>query len=195
MQVEATGQATEDQQIAAALVDRAAEVAPSETARTSFATADAVNLPTAEEFVPLPIRRPGDRASDKLPALAQREVELASLGAPQRGRRVAGSSTVGSSARKGDRPTATIAAEQPQRNSIRTEPKLTDTIISKWALAQDRVKTMSTPPGQARKFVGSQLREAPKTVYANAFAPGGDLPHNQFTGSAVNFINVARFGD
>lgn len=195
MQVEATGQATEDQQIAAALVDRAAEAAPSETARTSFATADAVNLPTAEDFVPLPIRRPGDRASDKVPALAQQKVELASLASPQRGSRVAGLSTVGSSARKGDRPTATIAAEQPQRSSIRTEPKLTDTIISKWALAQDRVKTMSTPPGQARKFVGSQLREAPKTVYANAFAPGGDLPHNQFTGSAVNFINVARFGD
>jgi hypothetical protein len=193
--VEATGQAADDQQIAAALVDRAAEVAPSQAAQTSIATGDAVSLPTAEDFVPLPIRRPGDRTGDKALALAQRQLQMASLASPQRGRRVASLSTVGSTARKGDRPTAIVAAEQPQRNSIRTEPKLTDTIISKWALAQNRVKTMSTPPGQARKFVGSQLREAPKTVYANAFAPGGDLPHNQFSGSAVNFINVARFGD
>lgn len=195
MQVDAAEQAAQDQQIASALVDRAAESAPSATAQIAALSSDAVGLPTGEDFVPLPIRRPGARAGDRAQESVQPEVEMASLAPPQRGGRVASLSMGGTASRKGDRPTATVAAEQPQRSSIRTEPKLTDTIISKWALAQDRVKTMSTPPGQARKFVGSQLREAPKTVYANAFAPGGDLPHNQFTGSAVNFINVARFGD
>jgi hypothetical protein len=73
---------------------------------------------------------------------------------------------------------------------------LTDRIISKWALAQDRMKTMAAEPGKPRRFVGAQLREAPKVVYANGFSPdGGELPHSQFTGSAVNFITVARFGD
>ena len=195
MQVDAGEQVAEDQQIASALVDRAAETAPSATAQLAAVTGDVIGLPADDDFVPLPIRRPGDRAGDSAPATVQPEVEMASLAPPQRGGRVASLSVGQTASRKGDRPTATVAAEQPQRSSIRTEPKLTDTIISKWALAQDRVKTMSTPPGQARKFVGSQLREAPKTVYANAFAPGGDLPHNQFTGSAVNFINVARFGD
>ncbi|SOE16349.1 uncharacterized protein YcbK [Hoeflea halophila] len=196
MQVDAAEQPEQDLQIAAALVDRAAEAASSLAAQTPLPDGNSVNLPTAEDFVPLPIRRPGDRASDKAPTLpAQEKVELASLGAPQRGGRVPAFSMSSSASRKGDRPTKSSAAEQAQPSSTRTEPKLTETIISKWALAQNRVKTMATHPGQARKFVGAQLREAPKTVYANAFVPGGDLPHNQFTGSAVNFINVARFGN
>jgi uncharacterized protein YcbK (DUF882 family) len=193
MQVSDVEQPAQNLEIAAALVDRAASAAPVSTSQQS--SADVIGLPSADDFIPLPIRRPGDRAGQRAIALAAPAIETASLDATQRGDRVASLTKSISTSRKGDRPTASVAADQPQRNSIRTEPKLTDTIISKWALAQDRVKTMSTPPGRARKFVGAQLREAPKTVYANAFAPGGDLPHNQFTGSAVNFITVARFGD
>lgn len=194
MQIDASEPPAQDREIAAALVDRAAEVA---TALTSPVPAEAgARLPSAEDFIPLPIRRPGDRASDRVPAIAPREVEMASLTPVHRGGRVASLSATITASRKGDRPTAVAAAEQPQRTSIRTEPKLTDTIISKWALAQDRVKKMATPPGKPRKFVGAQLRAAPTVVYANGFAPGGgDLPHNQFTGSAVNFITVARFGN
>jgi len=196
MQIDTTSeQPAQDLKIAAALVDRAAEASPT---GTSAALADDIaGLLSAEDFIPLPIRRPGDRAGDRAPALAaSREIEMASLAPVQRSGRVAGFSTTISASRKGDRPTALVAAEQPQRTSVRTEPKLTDTIISKWALAQDRVKTMASPPGKPRKFVATQLREAPTIVYANAFAPdSGELPHNQFTGSAVNFINVARFGN
>lgn len=192
MQVDASQQPAQDQEIAAALVDRAAEAAPVLTSPVPDAAA--ARLPSAEDFIPLPIRRPGDRAGDRAPAVVSREVEMASLAPTQRGGRVASLSATISASRKGDRPTAIAAAEQPQRTSIRTEPKLTDTIISKWALAQDRVKKMATPPGIPRKFVGAQLRAAPTVVYANGFAPGGgELPHNQFTGSAVNFITVARF--
>lgn len=194
MQLDASEQPAQDREIAAALVDRAAEAAPTLTSPVPVAAE--ARLPSAEDFIPLPIRRPGDRASDRAPAVVPREVEMASLAPAQRGGRVASLSASISASRKGDRPTATAAAEQPQRTSIRTEPKLTDTIISKWALARDRVKKMATPPGKPRKFVGAQLRAAPTVVYANGFAPGGgDLPHNQFTGAAVNFITVARFGN
>lgn len=194
MQIDASEQPAQDREIAAALVDRAAEAAPTLTSPVPVAAE--ARLPSAEDFIPLPIRRPGDRASDRAPAVVPREVEMASLAPAQRGGRVASLSASISASRKGDRPTATAAAEQPQRTSIRTEPKLTDTIISKWALARDRVKKMATPPGKPRKFVGAQLRAAPTVVYANGFAPGGgDLPHNQFTGAAVNFITVARFGN
>jgi uncharacterized protein YcbK (DUF882 family) len=194
MQMDTSEQPAQDLQIAAALVDRAAEAAPTMTSTTPVA--QAANLPSGEDFIPLPIRRPGDRASDRGTSAAPREVEMASLAPVQRSGRVASLSASVAASRKGDRPTAVAAAEQPQRTSIRTEPKLTDTIISKWALAQDRVKKMATPPGIPRKFVGAQLRAAPTVVYANGFAPGGgDLPHNQFTGSAVNFITVARFGN
>ncbi|MEM5495470.1 DUF882 domain-containing protein [Hoeflea sp. AS16] len=189
MQIDTSEQPAQDQQIAAALVDRAAEVAPA-----VVPVAKVANLPSGEAFIPLPIRRPGERAGDRVGTGAQREIEMASLAPAQRGGRVASVSATISASRKGDRPNAVAAAEQPQRTSIRTEPKLTDTIISKWALAQDRVKKMATPPGKPRKFIGAQLRAAPTVVYANGFAPGGgELPHNQFTGSAVNFITVARF--
>lgn len=189
MQIDTSEQPAQDQQIAAALVDRAAEAAPA-----VVPVAKVANLPSGEAFIPLPIRRPGERAGDRVGTGAQREIEMASLAPAQRGGRVASVSATISASRKGDRPNAVAAAEQPQRTSIRTEPKLTDTIISKWALAQDRVKKMATPPGKPRKFIGAQLRAAPTVVYANGFAPGGgELPHNQFTGSAVNFITVARF--
>ncbi|MEM5474522.1 DUF882 domain-containing protein [Hoeflea sp. AS60] len=194
MQIDTSEQPAQDQQIAAALVDRAAEAAS--VADLQVPVGYVASLPSGEDFIPLPIRRPGERASDRVPAAATREVEVASLAPIKRSGRLAEFANTISTSRKGDRPTAMAAAEQPQRTSIRTEPKLTDTIISKWALAQDRVKTMASPPGKPRKFIGAQLRKAPTIVYANAFAPGGgDLPHNQFTGSAVNFINVARFGN
>ena len=56
MQVEATEQVAQDQQIASALVDRAAETAPSATAQIAALTAEAVGLPAGEDFVPLPIQ-------------------------------------------------------------------------------------------------------------------------------------------
>ncbi|MCY0148265.1 DUF882 domain-containing protein [Hoeflea sp. G2-23] len=157
-------------------------------------TTEIAALPSGEDFVPLPIRRPGDRPNDRV--MAPAAIELASL-APVPGKRGGRPSPAHSvTTAKGDRPTAASAAEQPQRTAIRTEPKLTETIISSWALAQERVQTMPTSPGKARHFVAQQLRAAPTVVYANGFAPGGgELPHNQFTGSAVNFISVARFGN
>ncbi len=151
-------------------------------------------LPSGDDFVPLPIRRPGSRTGDRIADQTAPAVEVASLAPAQRGGRPALANPV--TTRKGNRPTAASAAGQPQRSSIRTEPKLTETIISKWALARERVKAMPTPDSSARHFVSSQLRAAPKVVYADGFArDGGELPHNQFTGSAVNFISVARFGN
>ncbi|MDP2732664.1 MAG: hypothetical protein Q8O63_06080, partial [Hoeflea sp.] len=153
-------------------------------------TAVVAALPSGNDFIPLPIRRPGDRAGDRLPA-----IEVAALDPvkAQRGARLAATATTASAPRKGDRPNASAVADQAPRTAIRTEPKLTETMISKWALSQERVNTMSTLPGKGRHFVVSQLRAAPTVVYANAFAPGGELVHDQFTGSAVNFISVARF--
>lgn len=149
-------------------------------------------LPSGEDFVPLPIRRPGDRPGDRV-AGRPASVEVAALVPVERGSRPIAATTVSS---KGNRPNAASAAGQPQRAATRTEPKLTETIISNWALTRERVTTMPTPPASVRRFVVSQLRAAPKVVYANGFAPnGGELPHNQFTGSAVNFISVARFGN
>ncbi|MEQ8306250.1 MAG: DUF882 domain-containing protein [Hoeflea sp.] len=172
-----------------------------EAASRTLVRADAVTagteialLPSGDDFVPLPIRRPGSRPGDRIAEDTPPAVEVASLAPAQRGGRPAPANSV--TTRKGNRPNAESVAGQPQRSAIRTEPKLTETIISKWALARERVKTMPTPETSAKHFVSSQLRAAPKVVYADGFArDGGELPHNQFTGSAVNFISVARFGN
>ena len=179
-------------------VNAASAAAETETAAASTLTAAAVqamaDLPSDDDFVPLPIRRPGESAAEAPAAVMPQTTELASLAPTLRGGRLPGTSASVSSSKKGVRPNATQVAEQPQRVAIRTEPKLNDTMISQWALAQERVQSMSTVPGKGRHFVVSQLRAAPKVVYADGFAPGGgDLPHNQFTGSAVNFVTVARF--
>jgi hypothetical protein len=146
------------------------------------------SLPSGDDFVPLPIRRPSDRA----PAIEIASLEQAPVSV-ERGARLEATSISSTASRKGDRPTASAVAEQQPR-AVRTEPKLTNTMISNWALSQERVNKMTTLPGKGRRFVVNQLRAAPTVVYANAFAPGGDLPHNEFTGSAVNFVAVARFG-
>lgn len=172
---------------------------PAEVASRTLVSGDAIvtepvlaKLPSGEDFVPLPIRRPGNRPVD-LVADRPVQVEVAALVPVERGSRPVAATVVSS---KGNRPNAASAAGQPQRAATRTEPKLTETIISNWALTRERVKTMPTPPASVQRFVVSQLRAAPKVVYANGFAPnGGELPHNQFTGSAVNFISVARFGN
>lgn len=174
----------------------AAAGAPQITEAQSSGPAEMLTaLPAGEEFVPLPIRRPGSRPGDRLIAATPQAIEVASLTpAPvARGNRLVDASAASSAPRKGNRPTA-VAAKQPQRTAVRTEPRLTETMISRWALAQDRLKTTPVPAEKARRFVVSQLRAAPTVVYANGFAPGGeDLPHGQFSGSAVNFISVARF--
>ncbi|MCY0096548.1 DUF882 domain-containing protein [Hoeflea ulvae] len=164
-----------------------------ELAAAATAAGASVPLPLDNDFVPLPIRRPANRTGDRGPSIELASLEPVPVPA-QRGARLEAASVAAAASRKGDRPTATAVVDQQPR-AIRTEPKLTDTIISTWALSQERVNRMSTLPGKGRRFVVNQLRAAPTVVYANAFAPGGDLPHNEFTGSAVNFISVARFGN
>ncbi|AKH99109.1 hypothetical protein IMCC20628_00382 [Hoeflea sp. IMCC20628] len=169
----------------AAVTPEPAELSPAPAAKIA-------SLPSGDDFVPLPIRRPGDRAGDRVPAIEVASLEQVPVPV-QRGARLEATSISATASRKGDRPTASAVADQQPR-AVRTEPKLTDTMISNWALSQERVNKMTTLPGKGRRFVVNQLRAAPTVVYANAFAPGGDLPHNEFTGSAVNFIAVARFG-
>lgn len=171
-----------------------------------------------DDFVPLPIRRPGEIEGDgrnavpeaavsetpgmrKLPSSTPTPdswVELASL-APQEkalsGGRIASAFAPVAQPRKGARP----SAEDAGKGQITTRlaaPKLTEKIIAGWAL--ERASAEEPAPAtdvRGDRFVASQLQAAPKEVYAAGFIPNaGSQPHNKFTGSAVNFIQVARFG-
>ncbi|WP_435266560.1 DUF882 domain-containing protein [Shinella sp. BE166] len=93
---------------------------------------------------------------------------------------------------KGGRPKKKDA-DAASRGAIRTEPKLTQKIISQWALSQSRVETLSKPV-KAPRFVSRKLRAAPTTVYMAGFQPEGkSVDAGRFSGTAVNFMEVRKF--
>jgi uncharacterized protein YcbK (DUF882 family) len=95
-------------------------------------------------------------------------------------------------ASKGGRPKKKDA-DAATRGAIRTEPKLTQKIISQWALTQGRMATLSKPV-KAPRFVSRTLRAAPTTVYLAGFQPeGSNVDAGRFSGDAVNFMEVRKF--
>lgn len=93
---------------------------------------------------------------------------------------------------KGGRPKKKDA-DAASRGAIRTEPKLTQKILSQWALAQDRVST-NAKPVKAPRFVSRTLRAAPTTVYMAGFQPESkSIDAGRFSGNAVNFMEVRKF--
>ncbi|MDO9415173.1 DUF882 domain-containing protein [Pararhizobium sp.] len=93
---------------------------------------------------------------------------------------------------KGSRPKKEDA-DAVSRSSTRTEPKLTQKIISQWALTNDRVATISKPV-KAPRFVSKTMRVAPTTVYSEGFTTNtASIDAGRFSGNAVNFLAVKKF--
>ncbi|WLR94787.1 DUF882 domain-containing protein [Shinella zoogloeoides] len=93
---------------------------------------------------------------------------------------------------KGSRPKKKDA-DAANRGAIRTEPKLSQKILSQWALTQGRVATLSKPV-KAPRFVSRTLRAAPTTVYLAGFhSEGKSIDTGRFSGTAVNFMEVRKF--
>ncbi|MDQ0321819.1 uncharacterized protein YcbK (DUF882 family) [Pararhizobium capsulatum DSM 1112] len=93
---------------------------------------------------------------------------------------------------KGRRPKKEEAAAAT-RSSVRIEPKLTQQIISEWALTTGRMATLSKPV-KAPRFVSKTLRASPTTVYSAGFQSNlGTVDTARFSGSAVNFLEVKKF--
>ncbi|WP_099865644.1 DUF882 domain-containing protein [Pararhizobium haloflavum] len=99
-------------------------------------------------------------------------------------------STLGNTPLKGGRPTA-ADARRTEPKAVRTEPDLTETMVSDWAISQTRLATV-TEPVKSPRFVNKALRAAPETVYTTGFS-ATTVEANRFTGAAVNFLSVARF--
>ncbi|WP_025658037.1 DUF882 domain-containing protein [Rhizobium sp. IBUN] len=94
---------------------------------------------------------------------------------------------------KGGRPTKHEAAEaDASRATVRTEPKLTQKIISQWALTNARME-MVTKPVKAPRFVSQTLRAQPTAVYAEGFTKTASIDPGRFSGTAVNFMEVRKF--
>jgi uncharacterized protein YcbK (DUF882 family) len=92
---------------------------------------------------------------------------------------------------KGGRPTEADATRNSNRGVVRTEPKLTERMISRWAIGQDRLAQVSKPVASPR-FVSKELRASPDMVYTTGFS-AENVDSDRFTGTAVNFLSVARF--
>ncbi len=93
---------------------------------------------------------------------------------------------------KGKRPNKQ-EADAATRSSVRTEPKLTQQIISEWALTNGRMATLSKPV-KAPRFVSKTLRASPTTVYSAGFSNTAvAIDTARFSGNAVNFLEVKKF--
>jgi uncharacterized protein YcbK (DUF882 family) len=93
---------------------------------------------------------------------------------------------------KGKRPKKQ-EADAATRSSVRTEPKLTQQIISSWALTNGRMATLSKPV-KAPRFVSKALRASPTTVYSAGFSNEAvAVDTARFSGNAVNFLEVKKF--
>jgi uncharacterized protein YcbK (DUF882 family) len=94
---------------------------------------------------------------------------------------------------KGGRPTKqeAVAADE-SRQTVRTEPKLTQKMISQWALTNARLE-MASKKVQAPRFVSQTLRAQPTAVYAEGFVKTASVDPARFSGTAVNFMEVRKF--
>ncbi|MBY5335159.1 DUF882 domain-containing protein [Rhizobium leguminosarum] len=95
---------------------------------------------------------------------------------------------------KGGRPTQKeAAAAGASRTTVRTEPKLTEKMISQWALTNARLE-MASKQVKAPRFVSQAMRAQPTAVYAEGFnVKTASVDPARFSGTAVNFMEVRKF--
>lgn len=140
----------------------------------------------------MPATKPAEKAPVQLAALAP--VKSASFGDIFDPPHVSQNGDAAGVATKGGRPTkAAAVAAEASRATVRTEPKLTQKIISQWALTNSRME-MVTKPVKAPRFVSQTLRAQPTAVYAEGFTvKTASVDPARFSGSAVNFMEVRKF--
>jgi uncharacterized protein YcbK (DUF882 family) len=200
-----TAEATKDDALELAMVPvpglrPVVELDQSQTALMAAAEADVALPASADRAEPAGLAALADPATDDAGGDAGRSpVEMAALVSTEaRGARsLAGLDAFDGKAAeenlsKGGRPKKKDA-DAASRGAIRTEPKLTQKIISKWALTQGSVATLSKPV-KAPRFVSRTLRAAPTTVYMAGFQQEGkSVDPGRFSGTAVNFMEVRKF--
>ncbi|NNH30677.1 DUF882 domain-containing protein [Rhizobium sp. SEMIA 4085] len=196
--------------LAAAAIDPQADAdeAEAETDRLSPALAQALDQnnavdrrvaalapATVEQAISaaMPAAKPAEnKAPVQLAALAP--VKSASFGDAFDLQQTSEDSAANGVATKGGRPTKeAAAAADASRATVRTEPRLTQKIISQWALTNSRME-MITKPVKAPRFVSQTLRAQPTAVYAEGFnVKTASIDPARFSGSAVNFMEVRKF--
>ena len=84
-------------------------------------------------------------------------------------------------------------ADAASASSTRTQPKLTENVIAKWAMATGRSEIL-TKPVKAPRFVSRTMRKQPNEVYADGFSQTtAEIDPARFSGTAVNFLPTKKF--
>tara|TARA_R110002126_G_scaffold291744_1_gene456510 strand:+ start:121779 stop:123656 length:1878 start_codon:yes stop_codon:yes gene_type:complete len=93
---------------------------------------------------------------------------------------------------KAGRPSASDAAGH-RPTSVRQKPVLTQNMLTPRAFETNRIAVMSAS-FRAPEFVSNYMRSAPATVHIDGFSRENRVASaDQFSGTAVNFMTVARF--
>ena len=93
---------------------------------------------------------------------------------------------------KAGRPSASDAAGH-RPTSLRQKPVLTQNMLTPRAFETNRIAVMSDS-FRAPEFVSNYMRSAPGTVHVEGFSRENRIASaDQFSGTAVNFMTVARF--
>lgn len=91
--------------------------------------------------------------------------------------------------RKDARPTAGAAKPDPKAVVVSAEPQL-----ARWALNSGEYVVKASNAATAPRYAYNLVRTAPTEVYTTGFKARNEMAKaNQFTGTAVNFLSVARF--
>lgn len=156
---------------------------------------------TGNMFVLAPVPEVNPQAGQAAPVLPQApEVQMASLEASprtavlRRDRGASAAAALDSGVRttgKGARPQATQARRDPKSVVVPVERQLT-----RWAFQRD--VTVATAGGKAQPDKAyNMVWSSPDTVYTSGFQQAAPQPAevSRFTGKAVTFMSVARFGN
>ncbi|MET3661912.1 DUF882 domain-containing protein [Aquamicrobium ahrensii] len=160
----------------------------------------------------MPSARPGDEVKALLEEAGEEEYQIAAIPTPRsafadpagvdaapaspRAAAIAQPSdpagAVGGSVkttRKAARPTAEAAKSEPRAVVVSAEPKL-----ARWALNSGDYVVKASNATTAPRYAYNLVRTAPTEVYTTGFQARNQLGKaHQFTGTAVNFLSVARF--
>lgn len=156
------------------------------------------DVPTIVDGIPIPTPSPLGAVSEPAQSAPSTSVEVAL--APASASSPRGNSIIESAfaplvrhnRSKRSRPDAGDAAKS-RPASIRTEPVVTQKLVTDRAFATSRIEAMQGP-GIRPDFVSAYLRSAPDTVHLVGFSTDhGAIVADQFSGRAVNFLTVARF--
>jgi hypothetical protein len=95
---------------------------------------------------------------------------------------------------KGGRPNRQDASvATASRASVPTDAKLTDRLVTQWALTNVKLESVGRPV-KAPRFVSQTLRQQPTTVYSEGFKQQtAAIDPGRFSGTAVNFQPVKKF--